>query len=309
MLDREDGMRERQNTGRWSVFLVFFLALMFFGRTGGALAQTDLIQTRFEEQLREIKLITSMESALFAMSEAEKLAVMAVTDEESQTFADKARTLGEELEKSRDELTQLSRQAKFEMTLLTEFDTCWKEYKKLDAEILSLAVKNTNLKAARLSQGKALALVGKFGEALMVAAPATGDQLLSMKARLMGDEALQAVQWIQILLDSHNDEADAKKMDALEQEMKAKESKARKALEMAASLAGSQGASSLAAATSILNEYLLVTAEIVALSRQNTNVDSLRLSLSRKRVLTAACSETLSALKKAAFDRGFKATK
>lgn len=310
-LDAEGGMRERRNTGCKDIILGLSLVVMTLGCTAAALAQADPIQTRYEEQLREIKLITFMESALFAMSEAEKLAVMAETDEASLSFADKARSLGDELEKSRDALLELSRQAKLEKetALLTEFDACWKEYRQLDAEILGLAVKNTNLKAARLSQGKALALVGKLGMALDGVVPAAGDQQLGLKVKLLGDEALLAVQWIQILLDSHNDEADAKKMDALEQEMKARESKARKALEKMASLAGGGASPALAAATGILNEYMSVTAEIVALSRQNTNVDSLRLSLSRKRVLTATCSETLEALKKAAFDRGFKATK
>jgi hypothetical protein len=291
----------------WS--FVLMLMVLICGMPQPACAES--LQTKYEERLREIRLITSMESALYAAAEAEKLAVMADTDEASKAFADKARSLGDDIDKARNDLSSLVRQAKLnkEAALLAEFDSCWMQYRKLDAEILELAVKNTNLKAARLSQGQAMVLIQKFESSLAGIIPEGDDQQLRMRIQALKDQALLAVQRIQILHAPHIDEAGTEKMDAMEQEMKVQESQARKALSDIGSLLGAKGGEMVQAATSALDEYMKATAEIVALSRQNTNVDSLRLSLSNKRTITATCSETLEALKKAAFDRGFKATR
>jgi len=52
----------------------------------------------------------------------------------------------------------------------------------------------------------------------------------------------------------------------------------------------------LAAADAALARFLSVNADIVTLSRKNTNVRSLALSLGRKRVVTAECEDQLRAL-------------
>ena len=52
-----------------------------------------------------------------------------------------------------------------------------------------------------------------------------------------------------------------------------------------------------------------VNAEIVGLSRRNTNVKSLAMSLGQKRMLTAACEESLRALQEALATRGFAGTR
>ena len=52
-----------------------------------------------------------------------------------------------------------------------------------------------------------------------------------------------------------------------------------------------------------------LNAQIIALSRRNTNVRSLALSLDQKRTLTTACSESLHALQDALAKRGFTGTR
>jgi hypothetical protein len=52
-----------------------------------------------------------------------------------------------------------------------------------------------------------------------------------------------------------------------------------------------------------------VTGEVISLSRENTNVKSLELSLGKKRMISAQCEETLSALQEAIRSRTFKATR
>jgi hypothetical protein len=57
------------------------------------------------------------------------------------------------------------------------------------------------------------------------------------------------------------------------------------------------------------DEFSKVTAEVVDLSRQNTNIKSFELSLGRKRVATAECDEILLALLKVVQSKEFKATR
>jgi hypothetical protein len=63
------------------------------------------------------------------------------------------------------------------------------------------------------------------------------------------------------------------------------------------------------AAESPLNEFLDLNREILALSRRNSNVRSLSLTLGEKRRLTAQCEDTLRALNEALAKRGFVATR
>ena len=53
-----------------------------------------------------------------------------------------------------------------EVRQLREFSTCWTAYRKVDEEILRLAVENTNLKAQRLSFGPAPAALDRMQAAL-----------------------------------------------------------------------------------------------------------------------------------------------
>ena len=55
----------------------------------------------------------------------------------------------------------------------------------------------------------------------------------------------------------------------------------------------------LDAARAALSRFMAIHGEIITLSRRNTNVRSLALSLGRKRVLTAACEELLQAFETA----------
>ncbi len=65
----------------------------------------------------------------------------------------------------------------------------------------------------------------------------------------------------------------------------------------------------LAAASAALDRFMGLNAQVVALSRQNTNVRSLALSLGQKRMLTATCEDSLRALQDALSKRGFSATR
>src|SRR5262249_18409698 len=194
-----------------------------------------------------------------------------------------------------------------ELQMLGEFSSRFAEYQKLDAEILPLAVENTNLKAQQLSFGPAQQAVDEFNRALTTATGAGGNKGCCPEASAA--RARSAVLSIQVVHSRHIAEAEDTKMTAMEAQMAASDAEARRALtELRAGLP-SGAAPALVSATAALDRLKAVTGEIVALSRRNTNVRSLALSLGRKRTVAAQCEDQLSALNEALSKHDFTATR
>jgi hypothetical protein len=117
------------------------------------------------------------------------------------------------------------------------------------------------------------------------------------------------VREIQVLQAPHIAESDDAAMTRMEKRMAAAEAAARGALAMLGSLVRPASRPPLVAATAALDRFMGLNAQIIALSRRNTNVRSLALSLGQKRMLTAACEDSLRALQDALAKRGFSATR
>jgi hypothetical protein len=94
-------------------------------------------------------------------------------------------------------------------------------------------------------------------------------------------------------------------MARMEKQMATSETAARRALDALGPLVQGASKPQLAAATAALNRFVDLNAQIIALSRRNTNVRSLALSLDQKRTIIAACEERLHALQNALAKRGF----
>lgn len=75
--------------------------------------------------------------------------------------------------------------------------------------------------------------------------------------------------------------------------------------------AGAQAASRtrIAAANTALDRFMMLNAQVISLSRANTNVKSLALALGQKRMLSASCDDSLRVLQDALTKRGFSATR
>jgi hypothetical protein len=65
----------------------------------------------------------------------------------------------------------------------------------------------------------------------------------------------------------------------------------------------------LTAASAAQDRFLAIHAQIVTLSRRNSNVRSLALSFGRKRMVTAECEDQLQALEEALAKHEFSATR
>jgi hypothetical protein len=97
---------------------------------------------------RRLDLVGRIQTDLASASEAEKSAVLATTDKESQTFADQARTSSGKVDQERRELGELMTQdgLQREKEVLTQFSEAFAEFQRIDNDLLALAVKNTNVR-------------------------------------------------------------------------------------------------------------------------------------------------------------------
>jgi hypothetical protein len=100
---------------------------------------------------------------------------------------------------------------------------------------------------------------------------------------------------IQALHAPHIAEPEDEAMTRMEQRMAASEQQARSGLEQMRALVPASR-SQVNAATAALDRFSAVHREIITLSRRNSDVRSLALSLGRKRMFTANCDEQLRAL-------------
>jgi hypothetical protein len=242
---------------------------------------------------------------LLASAEAEKRAVMAESDEASARAADEAeaatRALGERAAVLSGLLASLSYEP--EASLLRTFEHQLAESKRVDAELLALARGNTNEKAWQLAFGPGQAAADDFAarlaEATRLAPPDRAARAESLAA-----SALLSVREVQVLEAPHIRASEDAAMTALEERMARAQTSARASVAALAELLGP-----LDAVSEALDRFFRTHADVVALSRQNTDVRSLALSLGEKRRLTAACDATLAALQDALARRGQEATR
>jgi hypothetical protein len=241
--------------------------------------------------------------------EAANRAVMADTDEASSAAAREAQQATETIERDAQALQRLVAALGYstDERLLAEFNKRFTEYRALDATILPLAVENTNLKAQRLSFGPARDAAEAFRGALEKAIrslPAAE----SARGEALAFRAIAAVREIQVVQARHIAESDEAEMRSMEAAMTAADETARQSLERLRGLAP-QAAADVAAALAALDQFKATNTELVALSRRNSNVRSLALSMGRKRTVTGACDDSLKALQDALTAHGFSATR
>lgn len=121
-------------------------ALWLFGRNHSS----DMV---YLQALRMSFLAHQVGEALHAAAQAEKQAVMADTDESSELYASQVRNATARVEELLREFNKLPNITQEDRAHIDRFATSFAEYRKVDEEVLGLAVQNTNLKAFALSFG------------------------------------------------------------------------------------------------------------------------------------------------------------
>ena len=260
---------------------------------------------------KKIEVLARMRINLLKSVEAEKMAVMADTDESSQTNASESRKAADDLEKDRIELGLLIKKdpTDQEMKLFQEFERSWTEFRKIDQVLLDFAVKNTNLKAANLSFVQGSEAVKDFEEALSPlisnqASAKEDPQITSLVCR-----AMVAGIKIHYLHAPHIAAANDDQMDKIEKEIKQNEAVISSVLSRLNPMVPEKKQAFLQKAKKAYGELSKVTTQVIDLSRQNTNIKSFELSLGRKRKITAQCDDVLKSLEAAVRSRSFKATR
>ena len=269
---------------------VLLLALHFHNAQNSA--------EQFALKAKRVASVEQMRLALVSASEAEKSAVMAITDEESQTYADQARAAAGTVEQARQELAGLLETGGNgnEKDLLDQFSRAFDEFQRIDKDLLDLAVKNTNLKASGLAFGPAAAALKELDTALAHLVAANGADARIIR---LADDARIAALRIQVLLPPHIAEESDQKMDEMEALMAVEDRTVRKSLADLAAMPNLSGTPDLQTATSSYARFNETKAQILKLSRENTNVRSLTISLNQKRKVTLVCQDALAALRTA----------
>jgi hypothetical protein len=269
---------------------------------GAAPAFTQLVEAR--------GLADDLRVQLAKTSNASDRAVMADTDEESIAFARDAQKSAGAITLDAAALAARLQNLGYvaETQALDDFSGRFAEFRKVDRDVLDLAVQNTNLKAQRLSFGPVREAADQFHDALATAAAASTPKDRCRVDGLVA-RAEMAVREIQILQAPHIAEPSDETMAKIEKEMTDRQATARDALKLLGWGASAAMTQKLDAAKTALDRFDKLSAELVVLSRRNSNVRSLALALRRTPALVAACDQTLAQLQDALAKKGFSGTR
>jgi len=250
---------------------------------------------KLEGLMEAQRLSSDLRVSFTQVTNAADRAVMAGTDETAEQYAREAEQATQMAEQDAEALKLLLTRLDYttEARLLDEFIGRFARYRELDRALLGLAVENTNLKAQRLSFGPAQKEVDAFRNALESVARASPTKD-AWQIKALAETALSDVREIQVLQGPHIAEADDAAMTRIEERMSLSEQLAREALQRLADLIPSRP--QFDGATAALDRFHEVNTQLIALSRRNSNVHSLTLSLGEKRKLTAQCEESLHAI-------------
>ena len=276
----------------------------------GAAAACSRPAAVLTQQIEAHRIASHLHVQFSRAADASNRAVMSDADDASNAAAREAAQSIQAVERDVEALQQALQALAYrdEIGLLDAFKLRFAEYRTLDADILPLAVENTNIKAQRLSFGPAQDAVRAFRQSLEAAAHSNASTNACCIDALVATAGMALLE-VQVAQARHIAESDEAAMSRMEAEMAASEAAARKALSTLGGLLTGAVAPQLAAATAALDRFTAINTEIVTLSRRNSNVRSLALSLGRKRTVTALCDDALGALEASLATHDFGATR
>lgn len=275
-----------------AVLLLIVILLVWHFQTSNSPAE------ELAYKANRVDLVAKIRLNLSSASEAEKSSVMAITDKESQTFADQARKATNEIEQELEALDLLLKSGgtSEEKELFNQISEAFSEFQKIDNELLAMAVKNTNIKALNLTFGPATDDLNNMDQALSQLITKVGKTPEAKDVALLVYGLQNSFLRIQVLLPKHIAEESETEMDKYENLMNIEDNKARLYLDSLTLLNNLKENNSLKTAMLNYSKYNELRKQIIGLSRENSNVKSLTISLGQKRQIFLQCQELLSSL-------------
>jgi hypothetical protein len=292
---RSPGIRKRI-IAAWVLSIIAVALLTFFGQRFPEL--NSRFENVFENASKQYELLSRMRINLLTSVEKEKSAVMALTDEDSQNFADQSMRASAAVDRDLRKLEVLVEKSglESEMKMLAEFNRTWTAVKTIDKTILEYAVQNTNLKATGLSGTIGKELLDKIEQDLGRLGTKVSPPLRKSEITRLSCQAVNAALKIGMLQAPHISESSEEKMSAIEKDMQSEELRARTSLKTLDSMTGKKSRPFIRQAMINFDEFMRVNEEIIRLSRLNSNNKSMELSLGRKRMAAAECDNMLKAM-------------
>jgi hypothetical protein len=186
-----------------------------------------------------------------------------------------------------------------EKELFNQFSELFAEFQRIDNTLLDLAVKNTNIKAYSLAFGPAATALSEMNAALSRLIASNSGSPEEKQVMLLAYSIEISGLRLQTLLPPHIAEESDQKMDELEALMSKEDKQIRKNLDELTALRNLNQKANLATAVSSYDRFSKIKTQILALSRENTNVKSLSISLNQKRKVMLLCQDTLNKLQQA----------
>jgi hypothetical protein len=286
--------------GRWLSCLAVAASLVSAASCGD-------VNTALQHQSEARHRTADLQVQFTKAADASNRAVMANTQDVAEAAGRDAEQAKQAIQKDLDALQAILTELDYakEKELLQSFATGFAAYRELDRKILDLVVEQTNLKAQRLAFGPAREAADAVQAALEALKPSANGDAWQIKA--FSATAMASIREIQSIQAPHIADPDDASMDVLEKRMTVAEAEARRSFDGLTPLVSAASRPVLAKARTGFDRFTELNGELVMLSRRNSNVRSLALSLNDKQKLIAPCEESLRALRDALAKRGYPA--
>lgn len=282
----------------WPALLVLSLSL---AACSGDNMRANLVKLQQKEQA-----IAAIRSGLLLAVDQEKNALLSPSQAEAKQFLEAAHDAMAGLRRNLGRLTQLVEEtdgAK-ETAALHVVTTDFEDMASVDEALRSLAGRNTNLRAARLSRTEAALAASRLQQALTPIIDAADCQASRDALRIV-----TAALSVLALHAQHIDEKTVAGMDNLETAMNRQNTRAQESFDRLTGLLAPSATAALDQAKTAYADFWRVTREIIALSRENTNIEAEALAMGKKRRITAKALVDLTALQDVVARQEFSATR
>jgi len=287
------------------------LALILFAVFAKFGDSSPSVSTGYKAVLARKELLARMRLQLLKSVEMEKSAVMALANPKSVEYANQSRVASAAVDQDLAALRSLVDNGFManEKKLFEEFAVCWMELGKVDQITLLRTVANANLRAAVLSRGRGEESMHRFEEALASIHASSAGSPDAGQVAVQASRALIAALKIFNLHTPYIIEVNSAEMGLIETRIHAEEQVASQSLAALEELSGNEKAEEIAQAKASFAEFVDVTSQVMQLSRQNSDIASLMLSLEKKRIIAAQCDDILTALEETINHKTSEATR